>query len=546
MSKILKTFAVLALSLFIALVSLPGQADLTAAAAAEKVLRSNFVSDPVTIDPSLTTEISSAQVILNCFEGLMGYDAAGKLVTAAAESYTVSKDGLTYTFKLRKDGTWSNGDPVKASDFVFAWTRVLSPETAAEYAVEMYYIKNGEKFNKGEAKAADLGIKAIDDYTLEVKLENPTGFFLALTTSFFYMPENEKVVSANKEWTLKGETYVGNGPFKLQEWRPKDRIIIVKNPKYRDAAQIKLDKIEFRILTDANSTLATYEAGDLDVADSNIPAAMVPSLLAEGKAKNVPYLGSVWMHFNVSDNAATYDPVQAKATLDPRVRKALALAIDRNVLVKNVTKSGERPATSLVPYGIIGSDGKDYKDKEYFKPEGDVAEAKRLLAEAGYPDGKGFPALTYIYGNFGVNGDVAQAVQAMLKKNLNVTLNLEDMEYGVMLNRRNKKNRQYIMAYHRWIADYVDPSNFLTIFTFADSNNYNNPKFDALLKEAQTIIDPVKRFDKLREAEAVLMGDMPLIPLYYMTNTIMVQDYVKGYSKDVMGYVRFRYVDIVK
>jgi oligopeptide transport system substrate-binding protein len=514
--------------------------------AAEKVLRSNFVSDPITIDPSLTTEISSAQVIMNCFEGLMGYDSSGKLVPAAAKSYTVSDDGLTYTFKLREDGAWSNGDTVKASDFVFAWTRTLSPETAADYATEMFYIKNGEKFNSGEVKASDLGIKAIDDYTLEVKLENPTGFFLAITTSFFYMPENEKVVSKNKEWTLKGETYVGNGPFKLLEWRPKDRIVIVKNPKYRDAAQVKLDRVEFRILTDANSTLATYEAGDIDVADSNIPAAMVPSLLAEGKAKNVPYLGTVWMHFNVSDNAMEYDPAQAKATLDPRVRKALNLAIDRNVLVKNVTKSGERPATSFVPYGIIGSDGKDFKDKDYFKPEGDVAQAKRLLAEAGYPDGKGFPALTYIFGNFGVNGDVAQAVQAMLKKNLNVTLNLEDMEYGVMLERRGKKNRQYIMAYHRWIADYVDPSNFLTLFTFADSSNHNNPKYDALIKEAQSMVDPIKRFDKLREAEAVLMDDMPFIPLYYMTNTIMVRDYVKNYNKDIMGYVRFRNVDIVK
>jgi oligopeptide transport system substrate-binding protein len=542
----LRAVALFSLSCFIALAVIFGAAAVAPALAAEKVLRSNFVSDPVTIDPSRTTEISSAQVILNCFEGLMGYDSAGKLVPAAAESYTVSNDGLTYTFKLRKDGVWSNGDPVKASDFVFAWRRVLDPVTAADYATEMYYIKNGEKFNKGEAKASDVGVRAIDDNTLEVTLENPTGFFLAITTSFFYMPENEKIVSGNEEWTLKSETYVGNGPFKLQEWRPKDRIIIVKNPRYRDAAKVKLDKVEFRILTDANSTLATYEAGDLDVADSNIPAAMVPSLLAEGKAQNVPYLGTVWMHFNVSDNAMEYDPVQAKATLDPRVRKALNLAIDRNVLVKNVTRSGERPATSFVPYGIIGSDGKDYKNKDYFKPEGDVAEAKRLLAEAGYPDGKGFPALTYIYGNFGVNGDVAQAVQAMLKKNLNVTLNLEDMEYGVMLNRRNSKNRQYIIAYHRWIADYVDPVNFLGLFTYADSKNHNNPKYDALIKESQGITDPAKRFDKLREAEAVLMDDMPFLPLYYMTNTIMVKDYVKDYKKDIMGYVRFRDVDIVK
>jgi oligopeptide transport system substrate-binding protein len=516
------------------------------AESAEKVLRTNFVSDPVTIDPSVTTEISSAQVIVNCFEGLMGYDADGKLVPAAAESYTVSDDGLVYTFKLRGDGVWSNGDPVKASDFAFAWKRILAPETAADYASEFYYIKNGQKYNAGELAADEVGVRVIDDSTLEVTLESPTGFFLDLTTIFFYMPENEKIVSANPEWTLDAATYVGNGPFKLREWRPKDRIIIERNDKFRGASKVKLDKVEFRILTDANSTLSTYEAGDLDVADSNIPAAMIPTLIAEGKARTVPYLATVWMHFNVSDNAMEYDPVQAKATLDPNVRKALNLAIDRTVLVKNITRGGEKPATSFVPYGIIGRDGKEFKNKDYFKPEGDVAEAKRLLAEAGYPDGKDFPPLTYIYGDFGVNGEIAQAVQAMLKTNLNVTLNLESMEYGVMLNRRGKKNRQYIMAYHRWIGDYVDPSNFLTILTYVDSLNHNNPKYDETIAKAQVTVDPIERYKILHDAEDILMDDMPFLPLYYMTNTIMVRDYVKGYKKDILGYIQFKEVNLEK
>jgi oligopeptide transport system substrate-binding protein len=468
------------------------------------------------------------------------------LVPAAAESYSVSDDGLTYTFKLRKDGVWSNGDPVKASDFAFAWKRLLAPKTAGDYAGELYYIKNGRKYNAGEVDASEVAVRAVDDYTLEVILESPTGYFLDLTAIFFYMPENERVVSANPEWTLSAETYVGNGPFKLREWRPKDRIIIEKNDKHRDAANVKLDSVEFRILTDPNSTLSTYEAGDLDVADGNIPAAMIPTLIAEGKARTVPFLGSVWMHFNVSDNAMEYDPVQAKAILDPKVRRALNLAVDRNVLVKNITRAGEKPATSFVPYGIIGRDGKEFKNKDYFKPEGDAAEAKKLLAEAGYPDGKDFPPLTYIYGDFGVNGEVAQAVQAMLKTNLNVTLNLESMEYGVMLNRRNRQNRQYIMAYHRWIGDYVDPSNFLTLFTYQDSLNHNNPAYDALIAKAQSTVDPIARYEVLRQAEDVLMEDLPLLPLYYLTNTIMVQDYVKGYKKDILGYIQFKNVDIVK
>ena len=515
-------------------------------AEAEKVLKVNMTSDPATIDPSRTTETVSALVIMNCFEGLMGFDADGKLVPVAAESYEVSSDGRVYTFKLRKDGVWSNGDPVTAKDFVYAWKRVLEPGVAANYASEMYIVKNGKPYNEGAVGESELGLKAIDDHTLQFTLENPTGYFLSFAAMFFAMPENEKVVSGNEQWTLKGETYVGNGPFRMVEWRPKESIVIERNPLHRNAANVKLDRVEFRILTDPNSALATYETGDLDVLDGNVPAAMIPTLIAEGQAKTVPYLATVRMQFNVSDNAMEYDAKQAKATLDPRVRRALALAIDRNVIVKNITRANEKPATSFVPSGIIGPDGRDFKLKDYFDPAGDVAEAKKLLAEAGYPDGKDFPELTYIYGDFGVNGEIAQAVQAMWKTNLNVTLNLEPMEYGVLLNRRGAANRQYILAFARWIADYVDPANFLEVFTYDDSKNYNNPKYEELIAKAKTITDQAARFDVLREAEAVLMGDMPIIPIYEMTNTLMIRDYVKGYDKDIMGYLQFSRVEIVK
>jgi oligopeptide transport system substrate-binding protein len=513
---------------------------------AEKVLRVNMNADPRTIDPSRTTEVSSALVIMNCFEGLMGFDPDGKLVPVAAESYKVSPDGLVYTFKLRKDGVWSNGDPVTAHDFVYAWKRVLEPGVGAEYASEMYIVKNGKQYNEGTVGDSELGIKALDDHTLQITLENPTGYFLSFTAMFFAMPENEKVVSQNEQWTLKGDTYVGNGPFKMTEWRPKESIVIQRNPLHRKASSVKLDRVEFRILTDPNSALATYESGDIDVLDGNIPAAMIPTLIADGQAKTVPYLATVRMQFNVSDNAMEYDAKQAKATLDPRVRRALALAVDRNVLVKNITRANERPATSFVPRGIIAPDGRDFVLEDYFDPAGDVTEAKKLLAEAGYPDGEGFPELTYIYGDFGVNGEIAQAVQAMLKTNLNVTLNLEPMEYGVMLDRRSSANRQYIMAFARWIADYVDPANFLEVFTYVSSKNYNNPKYEELIARAKTMTDQAARFDVLREAEAVLMGDMPVIPLYEMTSALMIRDYVKGYNKDIMGYLQFSEVDIVK
>ncbi len=515
--------------------------------AGEKVFRRNIISEPRTIDPSLNSEAAGGAVIDNCFEGLMGYDKEGKkIIPEAAESYTVSEDGLVYTFKLRQDGIWSNGDKLVAKDFEYAWKRTLDPTLATDYASELFYIKNAEKYNAGEAQASDIGIKVIDDNTLEVTLEKPTAYFLNILTMYYAFPINQKAVENNPEWALKGETYICNGPYILKEWRPKDTIVLEKNPKYRDAANVKVDRVELRVLSDPNSTLATYEAGDIDCVLGNLPPAMVPQLIADKKAVAAPYFATTWININVSDNAMTYDPAQSKVLLDPKVRKAINLAIDRNALVNNVTKAGEIPATTLIPPGIIGNDGKDFKNKDYFKPEGDVAEAKKLLAEAGYPDGSGFPPLTYINSNVGVNPDVAQAIQAMLKTNLNITLNIENMEYAVLLDRRNMNNRQYTMAYRRWIGDYLDPATFTELFTFAGGKNWKNDKYEEFSDRAKSETDQAKRFELLHQAEDVLMEDMPIIPLYYLTNPYMLKDYVKGFNYSPIGTFYVKNIDIVK
>ena len=517
----------------------------TAAPAKEKVLRRDIISEPRTIDPSLNSELSAGTVMDNCFEGLLGYEQNGtKLVPVGAESYTVSPDGLVYTFKLRKDEKWSNGEDVTADAYQFAFLRVLDPAMAADYATEFYCIKNGENYNAGECEASDVGIKVVDDYTLEVTLEYPAVYFLSLLPMFFAYPLYQPIVESDPDWAIKPETYIGNGPFKLAQWLPKDKFIIVKNENYRDAANVKLDRVEMHILSDPNSALATYESGDVDVLIGNLPPAMVPQLLADGKAKSAPYFCTTWMQINVSDNAMEYDPVQSEVLLDQRVRKALNLAIDRNVIVNNVTQAGEMPATSFVPSGIIGPDGKDYRNKEYYKAEGDVAEAKRLLAEAGYPDGQGFPELTYTNANTSVNPDVAQAVQAMWKTNLNITLNIENIEYGVLLNRRSSSNRQYTLCYRRWIGDYLDPQTFLNLFTYATGKNYNSPEYDEAMLGAASSPDPVKRFEYMHQAEDILMNDMPFVLLYYLANPYMAKDYVKNLYITPTGFVYMKYVDI--
>ncbi len=517
-------------------------------AATEKVFRRNIISEPRTIDPCLNSEASGGAVIDNCFEGLVGYDKNGeKIVPEAAESYTISDDGLVYTFKIRSNETWSNGDKVTAKDFEYAWKRTLDPALATDYASELFYIKNAQKYNAGEVDASQIGIKVIDDQTLEVTLEKPTAYFLNILTMYYGFPINQKAVEqGGSEWALKPETYIGNGPYVLKEWRPKDTIVLEKNPKYRDAANVKVDRVELRVLSDPNSTLATFESGDIDCIIGNLPPAMVPQLIQDKKAIVAPYFCTTWMNINVSENAMTYNPTESKVLLDVKVRKAINLAIDRNALVNNVTKAGEIPATSLIPPGIITNEGKDFRNTDYFKPEGDVAEAKKLLAEAGFPNGEGFPALTYINSNVGVNPDVAQAIQAMLKTNLNITLNIENMEYAVLLDRRNANNRQYTMAYRRWIGDYLDPATFIELFTLDSGKNWTNPKYEDLVEQAKSETDQAKRFDLMHQAEGVLMEDMPIIPLYYSTNPYMIKDYIKGFTYSPIGTFYVKNLDIVK
>lgn len=520
-----------------------------ASRSADQVVRYNLNAEPKTLDPALNDAVDGATVIQNTFEGLLRLDDNDNPVAGVAEKWEESKDGLTYTFHLRKDAKWSDGKTVLAKDFEYSWKRALNPATAANYAYYLYVLKNGEAYNGKKASADDVGVKATDDSTLVVTLENPCAYFYALMAFPTFFPVRQDIVEKDpKAWYTKAETFICNGPFKLQEWKPKDTITFVPNDKYWDTKRVKLAKIEMKMIEAATSSLAAFKTGQLDYIESP-PSQEIPTLLADKTAVIVPYLGIYYLDLNVDPKLKTYSPQAYKVLSDVRVRKALALAINRKEIVENVTKAQQKPAGAFTPYGIpedkSGKDFRDYK-KEYYNPESDVAQAKKLLADAGYPDGKGFPKLVYLYNTNEGHQNIAQAVQEMWRKNLGINIDLQNQEWKVF--QQTRTDKQFEIARDGWIADYVDPMTFLDLLTSKSGNNnagYASAAYDAKIAAAKKEVDTTKRMQDLHEAEDVLMNDMPVIPLYFYTNVVCVKSYVKDVHKSPLGFVFFdkAYID---
>lgn len=543
--KKLAKYLGLSLSLMLLISPLAGCGGKGSSSKADKVVKFNLGGEPKSIDPAKNNAIDGGNVIMNAFEGLYRLDEKDQPVPAIAEKTDISKDGLTYTFHLRKDAKWSDGKPVTAHDFEYSWKRVLKPETAAEYAYYLYYIKNARGYNESKSAPADktpgvkpatadeVGVKAIDDNTLKVELEAPTKYFLGLMAFPTYFPVRKDIVEKNPDdWTLKGDTYVCNGPFKLKEWKPKDSIVFVKNENYRKVNDIKLDGIVYKMIDKETSSLSAFKTGDLDMIEKP-PALEIPKLLKDGTAKEYSTLGTYYYSINTSDKATQ------KVLKDARVRKALSYALNRKDLVEQIVKLG-KPATSIVPPGIKDDNGKDFNSKQYYKPEGDIAMAKKLLAEAGYPDGKGFPKVTLLYNNGEAHQSIAQAVQEMWRKNLGVNIELKNQEWKVFQTTRT--NKDFDIAREGWIGDYIDPITFLDIWITGTGNNncgFKNAKYDKLIQESKGEMNNDKRVAKMHEAEDILMDEMPIIPLYYYTEVVCMKDYVKGVYKSLLGFVLF-------
>ena len=489
----------------------------------------NIGSDPRTLDPSLSTDIASSKAILLFMRGLTILDGKGKVQPEMAESWETSADGLTWTFKLRP-AKWSNGEPVTAADFRYAWVeRMLDPNFGAEYAYQLFVIRGAREYYEAMAKAKEraeeqrinpgmVWVTALAPDRLMVQLEAPVPYFLELMAHHSFFPVCEPVARENPDWARKPETYIANGPFLLTSWRAMDRILARKNPTYWNAAVVGLETMELRMIEKEPTERIAFENGELDVTNT-VPRADLAELRGKPELRMPPHIATYFLNLNM----------KREIFRDVRVRRALSLAVYRKGIVDNVTRAGEATARAVVHPAV-------YTDPPgpYFV-ETDCEEARRLLAEAGYPGGKGFPRLRYIYNTMEGHQQIAQVVQQTWKRELGIEMRVENQEFKVLID--NRRNGNFDVARNGWVADFSDPINFLEIFDSEADNNdsfFDDPTYDRLLMEARMETDPAEREDKLKKAEYYLMEQMPLIPIYFYTQPHLVAPRLK-FELNAMG-----------
>jgi oligopeptide transport system substrate-binding protein len=497
-------------------------------------LRVNINSEPPALHPGLASDATSGGVLLQTFEGLTRTGKDGKPENAMAEEITTSEDLTTYTFKLR-DAQWTNGDPVVAEDFVYAWKWALDPANQASYAYQLYYVKGAQAINEGKAGAETLGVKAVDDKTLEVTLENPTPYFLELTAFYTYYPVNHKVATADANWhTEAGENYVSNGPFKMTEWSHQDKIVLEKNDTYWDAETVKLDKVEMYMINDPNTELSMFDNGELDRAGSpfgTLPTDALPQLKESGDLIVKPIAGTYWYKFQTE-----VPPLNNK-----NIRKALSYAINRKAIVENITQGGQIPAMAAVPPSMIPEN-----EQGYFA-DADLAKAKEFLQagldEMGLKDASELPAITLSYNTSEAHQKIAQAVQDMWKNDLGVNVTLDNAEWAVYIDKLHKGD--YMVGRMGWLGDFNDPINFLELFREKNGGNndtfWEHPEFKKLLADSQKETDPEARMQMLKDAEAIFMDEMPVAPIYFYTNVWVEKENLKEVVVSGLGDVQLKW-----
>jgi oligopeptide transport system substrate-binding protein len=487
----------------------------------DQVLHRGLGSDPNLLDPHLLTGLPEINVATALFEGLVGEDPRdGHPVPAVAEKWETSPDGLVWTFHLRASARWSNGEPVTAQDFVSSIQRALSPALGADNANMLFVVARAEEWHRGDLKDfAQVGAKALDRHTLQLTLAHPAPYLLTLLSHpiWFpvYLPALEKAGGATireSKWTAP-ENIVGNGPFVLKVWRRGEVIVADKSPTYWDAAAVRLNSIHFHPAEDRESEERAFRAGQLHVTEA-LPVSKVDSYRRNQPdvLRISPFLDTYFYRLNTT-----------RPGLDNKlVRQALSLALDRQAIVEKITRGDQRPAHSLVPPSIAG----------YTPPQGlpeDLAAARELLAQAGYPEGRGLPPVEIMINSSGNHRIIAEAVQQMWQK-LGVKVELNNMEQATLFAKRRALD--YIVMRAEWAADFSDAKSFLDVFRGGSSNNHTgwaSLPYDALLREADRAVDPAARSAAMQRAEAILLDEMPVIPVYYFTTVRLVHPAVRGW-----------------
>ena len=514
-----------------------GDSDTTEDGETMKELNVSITSDPPAFHPALATDTTSGAILASAFEGLTRLDAKGEPTEGMAEKVEVSEDGKTYTYTLR-DAKWSNGDPVIAQDFEFAWKWALDPENAADYAYQLYYIVGAEEYNNGEGSADDVGVKVIDEKTLEVTLVNPTPFFDELTAFYTYFPVNSKLAEENPDWYKdpSGEDFVGNGPFNLDEFASADHITLSKNDNYWDKDNVALDKVNISMIESEATALKEYQAGNLDYLGAPFNSIDLNAL--DGFKED----GTL----NVSDQAGTYMIVfntKDEILGNKNIRAALTIAIDRQGLIDNVTKGEQKPGSGLVPLTMTGFE----EPADYFKSN-DIEAAKAALEKGLTELGLDSPAdlkIKLSYNTSEAHAAIMQFVQQGWSKNLGIDVSLDNSEWQVYLEQLDAG--EYQAGRYGWVGDFNDPINFLEIYKRDGGNNqtgWTNEEYTNLLNQVATETDEAARTQYMKDAEEILMSEFPISPIYFYTNLSVKQDSVKNMEADPMGNVQLKYVDV--
>ncbi|HDX9617984.1 TPA: peptide ABC transporter substrate-binding protein [Bacillus thuringiensis] len=499
--------------------------------AAKQVFNKTENQEIPTMDTSKSTDTLGSQILGNTMEGLYRLDKENKPIPAAAESSTKSEDGKKYTFKLRKDAKWSNGDPVTAKDFVFAWQRLLDPKTAAEYAFIAFPIKNAEVINKGEKPVTELGVKAVDDYTLEVELEQAVPYFLNLVAFPSYYPLNEKFVKEKGDkYGLESDTTVYNGPFVLTDWKHEQGWKLKKNDQYWDKKTVKLDEINYSVVKEPATNVNLYDSGQIDFA---LLTGEFVDKFRNNKEEYGVYNEPSTFFIRLNQKRGGQDtPLKSK-----KLREAIALSIDKKNLTNVILNDGSKPADYLVPKGLAaGPDGKDFQGtfKNGIKP--DAKKAAAAWEEAKKELGKDQVTIEFLNYDTGNAKKVGEYVKDQIEKNLKgVTVNIKLQPFKQKL--KLESDQDYDISYGGWSPDYADPMTYLDMFESKHSHNqmsFSDQKYDEIIKKAggELMTDAKKRWEELGKVEKLLLEeDVALVPLYQSARSYVMKPHVKGVVK---------------
>ncbi|MFK4292351.1 oligopeptide transport system substrate-binding protein [Bacillus sp. RC240] len=499
--------------------------------AKKQVLNVTVSEEIPSLDTAKTMDGTSAHVMQNIFEGLYVLDDQDQPIPAVAKSFKRSEDGKKYTFDLRKDAKWSNGDSVTANDFMFAWKRAISPETASQYAYMLFHVKNAKEINKGTMPLDELGVKVINDYKLEVELEQPIPYFLQLLALPIYLPQHESFLKEQgKNYALEPSNLIYNGPFVLEKWKHEQEFQLKKNVTYWDQKKVKLDEINFQIVKDTMTVVNLYEAGDLDRVPIN--SQFVDKYKGSKELHMSSDPGIAMLRFNEKNNALA----------NKKVRQSISFALNKEDFVSHFINNGAKSASGLVSVGHINEEtGKDFRKENGDLSPYDLQNAKKIWEEAKKELGVeqvNLEFLTYEQDNA---KRMAEYIKGDLEKNLQgLTIQIKQQPFKQKLQLEQMGDYDISMA--NWGPDYKDPISYLELFTTGNPNNkmnYSNRHYDELIKKAKSnlVLDQKKRWEALQEAERILLEDAAIAPLYQMGSAYVQKDYVKGIEKHQFGGV---------